>query len=168
MTDLMLVNPLFLQDDPVEQQLMTPYFPLGLLYLAATVRDAGYSVSIFDAMFQQGDDAFVTALEKERPRVVGISALATVRSAALRLAGIAHQHGAVVVAGGADPTGRPESYLRHRNGGSRPVRVAVVGEGERTLLELLPVLLSALSELFNRLTERFGGLKVKRVGLARL
>ena len=37
----LLVNPLYLSKDPVEQRLMTPYFPLGLLYLAATLRDGG-------------------------------------------------------------------------------------------------------------------------------
>jgi radical SAM superfamily enzyme YgiQ (UPF0313 family) len=137
----MLVNPLFLHEDPVEQQLMTPYFPLGLLYLAGAVREAGYKVSIFDAMFQTGDAVFVAALEQERPSVVGISVLATVRSAALRLAELAHRHGATVVVGGADPTGRPESYLRHQSNGSRSVDVVVVGEGEQTLLELLPLLL---------------------------
>ena len=31
--DLLLVNPLFLHEDPVESQLMTPYFPLGILYV---------------------------------------------------------------------------------------------------------------------------------------
>jgi radical SAM superfamily enzyme YgiQ (UPF0313 family) len=140
-TDLMLVNPLFLDEDPVERRLMTPYFPLGLLYLAAVAREAGYRVSIFDAMFQAGDEAFVAALERERPRVVGLGVLATVRAAALRLAGLARQHGATVVMGGADPTGRPESYLRHEDNGRRPVDLVVVGEGEQTLLELLPTLL---------------------------
>ncbi len=142
MTDLMLVNPLFLHEDPVEQRLMTPYFPLGLLYLAAAARDAGYSVSIFDAMFQEGDAAFVAALEREQPKIVGFGVLATVRAAALRLADLAHQHGATVIVGGADPTGRPESYLRHRSNGSHPVDLVVIGEGEQTLLELLPWLLN--------------------------
>jgi anaerobic magnesium-protoporphyrin IX monomethyl ester cyclase len=142
MTDLMLVNPLFLRDDPVEQRLMTPYFPLGLLYLAATARNVGYDVSIFDGMFQPGDEAFVAALEQERPKVVGIGILATVRAAALRLADLAHQHGATVVVGGADPTGRPESYLRHESNGRRSIDVVVVGEGELTLQQLLPLLLA--------------------------
>jgi len=76
MVDLLLVNPLFLDRDPVEKRLMTPYFPLGLLYLAATAREAGYTVAIFDAMFQPDDQGFVAALEKEQPRVVGIAVLA--------------------------------------------------------------------------------------------
>ena len=142
MVDLLLVNPLFLTEDPVEQRLMTPYFPLGLLYLAATARDAGYDVAIFDGMFHSSDEAFLAALAREQPRVVGIGVLATVRAAALRLADLAHRHGATVVVGGADPTGRPESYLRHERDGHRPVDVVVVGEGEQTLLELLPRLLA--------------------------
>lgn len=156
MTDLMLVNPLFLHEDPVEQRLMTPYFPLGLLYLAATARDAGYRVSIFDAMFQTSDKAFVAALEREQPRIVGLGVLATVRTAALRLAELAHQHGAKVVVGGADPTGRAESYLRYQSNGSHPVDLVVIGEGEQTLLELLPWLLDG--ERTDELPEEIAGL----------
>ncbi|MGD8466378.1 MAG: radical SAM protein [Anaerolineae bacterium] len=142
MTDLLLVNPLFLHEDPVEHRLMTPYFPLGLLYLAATIRNEGYEVSIFDAMFQSGDEAFIAALEREQPTVVGIGVLVTVRAAALRLAALAQQYGAKVIVGGADPTGRPESYLKGQDNGRQPVDVVVVGEGEETLLELLPALLN--------------------------
>jgi len=145
-SDLLLVNPLFLHDDPVEQRLMTPYFPLGLLYLAAAAREAGYSVALFDGMFARGGDgAFAAALAREQPRIVGISALATVREAALRLAGLADQYGATVIAGGADPTGRPESYLRHKVNGRRPVRLVVIGEGEETLLELLRLLIGGMA-----------------------
>jgi anaerobic magnesium-protoporphyrin IX monomethyl ester cyclase len=143
MSDLLLANPLFLEQDPVERQLMTPYFPLGLLYLAASARQAGYTVSLFDGMFQSGDQAFIAALEREQPRIVGISILATVRAAALRLAELAHRYGAQVVVGGADPTGRPESYLEHQSNGDRPVDIVVAGEGEQTLLELLPSLLDS-------------------------
>jgi hypothetical protein len=56
MIDVLLVNPLYLNQDPVEQRLVTPYFPLGLLYLAAVTRDAGYNVSVFDCMFEETDD----------------------------------------------------------------------------------------------------------------
>ena len=142
MTDLLLVNPLYLKDDPVEQRLMTPYFPLGLLYLAATARRAGYDVSIYDAMFQTDDQAFIDALKRKRPKIVGIGILSTVRTAALRLAELAQSQGARVIVGGADPTGRPASYLDYRSNGDRPIDVVVVGEGEQTLLELLPILLA--------------------------
>jgi len=153
MADLMLVNPLFLHSDPVESRLMTPYFPLGLLYLAAAAREAGYDVTIFDAMFAEDDKAFLTALERERPQVVGLGVLTTVRQAALRLAGLAKAWGATVIVGGADPTGRPDLYLRHKREKSFSIDVVVVGEGEETIRETLPPLLdgeepaAALSEV---------------------
>ncbi len=141
MSDLMLVNPLFLHSDPVESRLMTPYFPLGLLYLAGAAREAGHDVTIFDAMFAEGDDAFLSALERERPQIVGLSVLATVREAALRLAALAKAWGATVIVGGADPTARPDLYLQQQAGGVFLVDVAVIGEGEDTILEILPPLL---------------------------
>jgi radical SAM superfamily enzyme YgiQ (UPF0313 family) len=141
MSDLMLVNPLFLHSDPVESRLMTPYFPLGLLYLAATVREVGYDVTIFDAMFAADDDDFLSTLEQEQPTVVGFGVLTTVRDAALRLASLAKTWGATVIVGGADPTARPDLYLKHRSDGAFPIDVVVVGEGEETILEILPHLL---------------------------
>ncbi|MBN1581144.1 MAG: B12-binding domain-containing radical SAM protein [Anaerolineae bacterium] len=138
--DILLVNPLFLHRDPVEYRLMTPYFPLGLLYLAATVRQVGYSVQIYDCMFRQSPSEFASALDQIQPRVVGLGILSTMREMAQDLIDIAHQKGCTVMVGGADPTARAESYLERQTGGQ--VDVAVVGEAEETILDLLPGLLN--------------------------
>ena len=138
--DILLVNPLFLRNDPVEQRIMTPYFPLGLLYLAATLRQAGYSVDIYDGMFEQDAAHLNAALDRLAPAIVGISALSTVRESALELAALAHARGCRVLLGGADPTTRPESYLEHCVGDEQVVDLVVIGEGEETLLELMPAL----------------------------
>ncbi|MBN1936745.1 MAG: radical SAM protein [Anaerolineae bacterium] len=135
--DLLLVNPLFLQRDPVEHELMTPYFPLGLLYLASTARQAGYSVQIFDCMFRRSADEFARALDEIQPRVVGFGILSTVRAMADELIAVALSKGYPILVGGADPTARPESYLAE----AQWTVIAVVGEAEETLLELLPALL---------------------------
>jgi radical SAM superfamily enzyme YgiQ (UPF0313 family) len=140
MLDLLLVNPLFLKNDPVERRLMTPYFPLGLLYLAGATREAGYRVSVFDAMFCDHENAFYDVLKKDPPRIVGISALATTHRSALRLAEVAKDFGSAVILGGADPTGRPEFYLQHEKNSGHPVDFVVIGEGEQTLIELLALL----------------------------
>jgi anaerobic magnesium-protoporphyrin IX monomethyl ester cyclase len=47
-----------------------------------------------------------------------------------------------VIVGGSDPTGQPEHYLAQRDGERYLVDVVVGGEGEETILELLPALLS--------------------------
>ncbi|MGC9332654.1 MAG: B12-binding domain-containing radical SAM protein, partial [Anaerolineae bacterium] len=144
MTDILLVNPLFLHDDPVESKLMTPYFPLGILYVAAVAREVGYKVVVFDAMFAEGDEAFHAALKEHRPKIVGFGVLATVRRAALRLAGIAKAHSATVMMGGADPTARPDVYLRHTIDGKPVVDIVTLGESEETLPQLLPLLLNGV------------------------
>lgn len=139
--DITLVHALFVNKDPVEQKLMTPYFPLGLMYLAGVLGQRGYAVEMFDCAFRQDYEEFEDYMRRVRPPVVGITALITVRHHALVLAEIAHRYGARVIVGGSDPTARPDLYLQHRSNGSRPVEVAVIGEGEETVVELLPLLL---------------------------
>jgi anaerobic magnesium-protoporphyrin IX monomethyl ester cyclase len=133
--DLLLTNPLFLSQSEAERELMSPYFPLGLLYLAAYVREHGHSVAVFDATFTEGEAAFADALEQHRPRVVGLSAVLPNRETALSLARIAHACGATVVVGGPDPTREPAIYLAEP-----AVDIVVHHEGEETLVELLGVL----------------------------
>ncbi len=48
MAKVLLCNPLFLSQSPEEQAVKSPYFPLGLLYLASFLRDRNHTVAIFD------------------------------------------------------------------------------------------------------------------------
>jgi len=129
---LTLAHPLFLALSPSEQAQSSPYFPLGLLYLAGYVREQGHDVSIFDGTFQTDERAFAAHLHEHRPDVVGISALITTRDVALRLAAIAADFGAVVVLGGPDPTLDPAWYLQDQH-----VDIVVHHEGEQTINRLL-------------------------------
>ncbi len=132
MSKILFCHPLFLSKNPDEQGASSPYFPLGLLYLAGFVREQGHDVAIFDATFAEDESAFAEALQREAPDVVGISALLPTREMALILAQMAHEWGAVVVVGGPDPTKSPRIYA------SRPeVDVVVHHEGEQTIAALL-------------------------------
>lgn len=135
--DLLLVNPIFLQEDQAERETMSPYFPLGLLYLAAFLRERGFSVDVFDGAFADGIDDFKAALRLHDPQVVGLTVVKPNRGTALRLAGLAQAHGATVVVGGPDPTSDPVGYLQDPG-----VDLVVHHEGELTLAELLTALLA--------------------------
>jgi len=139
--DVLFAHCLFLSRDPVERRLMTPYFPLGILYLAAVLREAGYRVAIFDGTFRSDPTEIRQAIETHQPRVIALSVLNTIRGTALELAEHAHEMGVPVIVGGADPTARPEAYLTYQANGQYPIDVVVIGEGEETLLELMPTLL---------------------------
>ncbi|MGB0388260.1 MAG: B12-binding domain-containing radical SAM protein [Ardenticatenaceae bacterium] len=135
MTNLMLVHPLFLSKSPDEQSAGSPYFPLGLLYLAGYVRQHEYEVTIFDGTFEADESAFAAALAAESPEMVGISALLPTREMALKLAQMAHDSGAIVVMGGPEPTKNPRHYLAYPQ-----VDLVVHHEGEQTLVALLELL----------------------------
>ncbi len=136
--DILLVNPVFLSQNEAEAELMNPYFPLGLLYLAGFIRDKGFRVEIFDGTFLDGASDFEVALAQHAPKVVGITAVQPNREMALDLAHRAQSFGAKVILGGPDPTYKPEFYAT-----APGVDIVVHHEGELTLVEVLHFLLKA-------------------------
>ena len=130
--DILLVNPVFLSQNEAERELMSPYVPLGLLYLGAFLRERGFQVETFDGTFMHGNQDFVEALGKHTPKIVGITAVKPNGDKVLELAGIAKEFGAFVIVGGPDPTYTPETYLNDRS-----VDLVVHHEGELTLVEVL-------------------------------
>ncbi|CUS95594.1 cobalamin-dependent protein, partial [Candidatus Kryptonium thompsonii] len=84
--DIVLVNPLFIEKDPVEKKIMTPYFPLGLMYLASVLSDNGYEVELFDCTFRKDFDEFEDYMRNKKPKLVGITSLITIRRNAIIIA----------------------------------------------------------------------------------
>ena len=132
MAKILLCHPLFLSLNPEEQALQSPYFPLGLLYLAGYVRAQGHEVAVFDGTFEEDVSAFSARLAAEQPDLVGISAVLPVRDTALALAADATNAGTLTILGGPDPTKDPASYLQFPQ-----VDMVVHHEGEQTLDALL-------------------------------
>lgn len=132
MAKILFVHPLFLSKNANEQDAASPYFPLGLLYLAAYVREVGHDVAVFDGTFEPDESTFDAALQREQPDVVGISGVAPTRDMALQLARTSAEAGALVVVGGPDVTSSPVTYLAEP-----AIDVAVHHEGEQTIARLL-------------------------------
>jgi radical SAM superfamily enzyme YgiQ (UPF0313 family) len=130
--DLLFFHGYRLADDPREQEIMRPFPPLGLQYLVAFLRREGFpAVDLWDATFAPSLGGFHERAREEQARVVGLYGHTLTRPVTLPMAQRSRAEGRRVIAGGPDPVQYVDEYL---DGG---VEVIVVGEGERTLLELM-------------------------------
>jgi radical SAM superfamily enzyme YgiQ (UPF0313 family) len=132
MSDLLLTHGYFLFEDEKEMQIMRPYPTLGLLYVSAYLRREGFNVEIFDSTFAQRQELF-DRLATERG-VVGIYTNLMTRAPVLEIICAAKRHGWTVLLGGPESANYPGEYL------ASGADVIVVGEGESTMAELLPVI----------------------------
>jgi radical SAM superfamily enzyme YgiQ (UPF0313 family) len=135
MLDVLLVSPYSLKQDPFEQKLMKPYPALGLLYIAAALRDK-YKVEIFDGTFRDETDLELVLRERQ-PKIVGVYANVVCRNQAGRAIKRAKAAGCTVIAGGPDPSTYEDLFL-----GDYGADYLVLGEGEHTVCELVAALLN--------------------------
>src|ERR1035438_1780747 len=141
--DLLLTHGFFLGDDPKELQIMKPYAPLGILYLTSHLRARGFDVEVFDTTFSSWPE-FQKLLASGTPAVLGIYANLMTRGSVVRMLRAARAAGWRTVVGGPEPGAYAEEYL------AAGADVVVIGEGEVTLEELLPVLRIGSTEHLSR------------------
>ena len=132
MPDVLLTHGYFLFEDEKEQEIMKPYPTLGLLYISAYLRRAGFSVEVFDTTFESRDNLFQRF--SRGPGVMGIYTNLMTRRPVLDVIQKARSCGWTVIAGGPESANYPDQYL------AAGADVVVVGEGEETMAELLPAL----------------------------
>jgi radical SAM superfamily enzyme YgiQ (UPF0313 family) len=135
---LLLTHGYFIQEDPKELQIMKPYPPLGLLYISSYLKSKGHSVELFDSTFHLRQD-LISRLQVGSPGILGIYSNLLTRSTVLEIIRAAKESGWKVVLGGPEPSNYVAEYL------SSGADVIVNGEGEITLEELIPVLVSGNS-----------------------
>ena len=131
--DILLTHGYFLYEDPKELQIMKPYPPLGILYICAHLRRKGMDVEVFDSTFSTRQQ-LLEALQNGPPSVLGIYANLMTRTNVIEILRCAKEAGWQTIVGGPEPGAYIDNYL---NAGADFV---VIGEGEATLEELLPVL----------------------------
>src|SRR5262245_25459503 len=120
--DILLAHGYFLSLDAIEQKVMRPHPPLGLLYLSSHLKQRGFKVGVVDSTVRSLEE-FSDALDRERPPIVGLAVNLMTKRNALKMIAMAKRSGARVVIGGPDPPHHAESYL---NAGAD---VVVIGEG---------------------------------------
>ncbi len=133
MTDLLLTHGYFMAEDAKELQIRKPYVPLGILYICSHLRGKKFDVEVFDTTFSSTPE-LIRHLQTERPAVLGIYANLMTRKKVIDILWEARAAGWKTVVGGPEPGAYVEEYLE------AGADVVVIGEGEETLEELLPVL----------------------------
>ena len=146
MCDVLIGQAYYLRFDAKMWAAQQPYPPLGALYAAACLRRRGVDVSLFDAMLAESIAEWRTALRRARPRAAVIyedsfnylskMCLSRMREAALEMIDASRAEGCPVVVSGSDATDHPELYL------ARGAAAVVLGEGEKTLGEVVDTLLA--------------------------
>jgi anaerobic magnesium-protoporphyrin IX monomethyl ester cyclase len=137
---LLLVNPpLSLKErygKMAESGTTTP--PLGLCSLAAVTRNAGYETKIIDAeALGLSFDETVAEIQREAPDYVGITAVTvSILNAASLAKMLKPALSAPILLGGPHLTAVPEETMTR----CADFDIGVIGEGEKTILELLDAL----------------------------
>jgi len=126
MTSVVLIYPFFI---PRRDRSVFRFPPLGLSYLAASLQKAGHAVHLIDCTFLDRKEALEKALAI-KAEVVGIYCMVSMLDECMWFARQLRPACRLLVAGGPLPTCDPEPFLEYFD-------VAVRGEGEQTLLELL-------------------------------
>lgn len=125
---LILTHGYFIADDPVEQRIMRPYPPLGLLSISAWLDREGLDHHVIDATFLDAE-RFIARARSLQPRMVAFYVTLMTRRSVLRLIAALSEgvDPPVIVLGGPDVRHNAADYLRHG------AHLLVVGEGEQTM-----------------------------------
>jgi radical SAM superfamily enzyme YgiQ (UPF0313 family) len=109
--------------------------PLGIAYLAAVLREAGHAVSIIDLRYES-EEALFSKLAGTYPDIVGFYASSEIAPYILSLAAEIKKRfqDTKLIVGGPFSTIDPGYFLKH------DFDVAVKGEGEATIIELVEAL----------------------------
>src|SRR5437867_4948660 len=111
--------------------------PLGILYIASVLREAGHQVRVFDAGELWNPTPLRETIRAFRPDVVGLSAITIEARVMEQMARVCREEmpDVPIILGGPHATAYPERCARHPD-----VDYVVLGEGELTALELVRAL----------------------------
>ncbi|MCL4280416.1 MAG: cobalamin-dependent protein, partial [Ignavibacteriaceae bacterium] len=141
MKKILFTHSYFYRFDPKQWAAKQPYPPLGTIYAASVMRQAGYDVDLFDTALIESPEIISVQIRNKKPDYLVIyddgfnyltkMCLTNMRDAAFRMAEIAKENGITVIMSSSDAADHYEKYLQHG------VDFVVIGEGELTLKELI-------------------------------
>lgn len=147
---ILFTHAYFLRFDPKQWKTKQPYPPLGTLYAAAVMREAGCTVAFEDMMFAREADDILPAIREHKPFIFVIyddgfnyltkMCLTNMREAAFRMIQLAKENNCTVIVSSSDSTDRHEHYLQ------AGADFVLLGEAEQTLQELVNAIENGISD----------------------
>lgn len=138
---ILLSHSYFYYFDPKQWKAQQPYPPLGTLYAASVLRNAGHEVAFIDNALERSTGKFRTVLSGFKPDVVVLyddgfnyltkMCLTNMREAAFEMIKMAGEQGIPSVLSSSDSTDHSELYLQ------KGASYIIIGEGEVTLEKLI-------------------------------
>lgn len=126
MTTVTLVYPYFY---PKHDKSVFRFPPLGVGYIVSYLRQHDISASLVDCTFLRKKEA-LEQVKNSNSKIIGIYSMFSTKHSAIQMAKLLKDNCDMLVAGGPLPTLRPEDFLVDFD-------VVIVGEGEKTMLELV-------------------------------
>jgi anaerobic magnesium-protoporphyrin IX monomethyl ester cyclase len=102
--------------------------PLGLGYIASSLKRQGVQVELIDCTFLSREQA-VTRVKQSKPHIIGFYSMFSMKKTTMELASLLRNDCELLVVGGPLPTLDPAGYLDIFD-------VVVLGEGEATMAEI--------------------------------
>lgn len=140
MADVLISHSNHLFYDRKQVRKMQPYPPLQAILAAASLREAGFEVALFDSTLEEPETGFRKALAQHRPKLVFLCednfnfltkmCLTRNRELAFFMAGLSSTEGVPVAVAGSDASDRPLEYLNHG------ARFVIRGEVEAAICEV--------------------------------
>lgn len=127
-----LTHGYFIAEDLIEQQIMKPYPPLGLLYIKAYLSQNGIDCTVFDSTFET-KESWYNCIQAEKPDVIMFYTNLMTKINIIKLNSWLKENFPKIktVLGGPDVSYNLENYL------SQGFDYCIIGEGEQTALELV-------------------------------
>ncbi|MDD1751187.1 MAG: B12-binding domain-containing radical SAM protein [Methanothrix sp.] len=126
MTQILLIYPYF---KPRYDRSSFRFPPLGLGYLASSLKICGYQPHLLDCTFLDRDEAWQRA-KQSKADIVGIYSMVSMQEDSLTFARLMRNRCDLLVAGGPLPSCSPATFLDDFD-------LVVVGEGEQTIQEIV-------------------------------
>jgi len=126
MTRVLLIYPFF---KPAIDRSVFRFPPLGICYIAASLKKEGHEVHLLDCTFLKKKEALKKA-QAVNSEVIGIYCMVTLLNETLWFAEHLRSSNRLLIAGGPLPTCDPLPFMEHFD-------IVVRGEGEQTIIEIL-------------------------------